>query len=299
MNETARVAEAFEAIADAEVTARGPTPMRPKGRGVLRPIHVVDAKGEVRRVATSADLLAGLLHRQGIEDAVVDGKRPSRSLCSKCHAVVKSKDHHGHLPKMCAKCNPSPTKGVCACGNDFKASKTGACLKCSRVNGSRKAWARKTPEQRSEIGRKARDAQTPEQRSEVMRKTCAARTPEQRSESARKQWASKTPEQRSQIVREMNASMSPEQRSDAKRKANQTRRAKAPPPSLEAVKGALTRAPGIGIVELAKLLAKRRSWVRVAVAALLEAGEVRDAGNGRVLRLHVVAATEAAKAGPS
>ncbi len=98
----------------------------------------------------------------------------------------------------------------------------------SASKGGKIAFAKKTPEQLSELGKKAiaiRYAnESPEQRSEAARKGMAARTPEQRSESSRKGNLAQTPEQRRERQKKAAAARTPEQRSAAIKKGWETRR---------------------------------------------------------------------------
>jgi hypothetical protein len=216
------LASFFEAVATEVVEARGPAPIKPTKAKPTRAVKVVGETGEVKRVVSHASVLESLLVRHGLEDAVVEGKRPARVLCAVCRKVIKVKP--GPLPKWCSqKCRDS--RGArCKCGAPMTRGAQ-QCWKCHDPGeAGRKGQAARTPEQRIEAGRKAHAAMTPEQRSEAARRANAARTPEQRIEIARKREAAKTSEQRSEAARERLATMTPEQRSEATRKAWETRR---------------------------------------------------------------------------
>ncbi|MCW5834514.1 MAG: hypothetical protein KIS78_19085 [Labilithrix sp.] len=213
-------------------------------RAAKRRVAKVDKDGNVVGYTTLAEVQAKILERAEIEIAVQDGVRPKEVICKYCGKVIRVKgDAKGAPPRQC----PDGCVRDCATpGCEGRISKVsarrrakegivnGKCYRCSRREVRRKAWASKTPEQRSEIARRAAASKTPERRSEIARHAAASKTPERRSEIARQREMAKSPEERVAWARKASrlgvaarASKTPEQRSEAARKAWKTKRAKA------------------------------------------------------------------------
>ncbi len=95
------IAEGFATIAAPVIAERGKAPIR-AGKGRLRPIFTVAPSGEVTGVVPHAAVVQGLLVKQGVADATVDGVRPERVKRLDCPALVNVKKNV--TPKRCPPC---------------------------------------------------------------------------------------------------------------------------------------------------------------------------------------------------
>lgn len=95
------VARAFEAEASRVIAERGPVPIKARG-GDCRLLQTPSGK-----IVTHGEVLAGLANKLEVEIAVIDGQRPSMTLCVGCKAPIKVRQSGGRIPSRCLHCKPA------------------------------------------------------------------------------------------------------------------------------------------------------------------------------------------------
>jgi len=131
------IAEGFAALAAPVIAERGKAPIR-AGKGRSRPVFTVAPSGEVTGIVPHSAVLQGLLVRQGIADAVVEGKRPERILCADCKGIVKVHPGGGVIPTKCKKCSGKVCDACGASSAQGKPMKFGLCGSCVRARAAAK-----------------------------------------------------------------------------------------------------------------------------------------------------------------
>jgi hypothetical protein len=97
-------------------------------------------------------------------------------------------------------------------------------LSAQRSIDSKRSWAKKTPEERSEIARKSKMKMTPAQRSQIARKANAKLTKQEQREKGERAAAKLSPEEKRAIAARSHAKISRAKRQVAARKGWKTRR---------------------------------------------------------------------------
>jgi hypothetical protein len=105
------IAKGFAVIAAPVIAERGKTPIR-AGKGRSRPVFTVAPSGEVTGIVPHAAVVQGLLVKQGVVDAVVDGARPKSVVCDVCQKLLMVRPD-GNLPKRHPECRVAKRKELC------------------------------------------------------------------------------------------------------------------------------------------------------------------------------------------
>ena len=157
------IAEGFATIAAPVLADRGKVPIR-AGKGKARLIYTVAPSGEVTGVVPHGAVVQGLLVRQGVEGAVVEGKRPACVSCEQCKRPIPTKKV-GRPPSLCASCKDDRrkrrrsrvAKAKWRSNIDESRAQRRAEAKVARVihRDTYEAYREKTAERRRELDREA------------------------------------------------------------------------------------------------------------------------------------------------